>query len=86
MISTWSRGPADENMPESLLVATLECVRHHPWWLARAKLVDAALKQNKISPPQQSRKSAADGEPTWMCWRKQGIKSPALIFPGESLK
>lgn len=50
MISTWSRGPADENMPESLLVATLECVRHHPWWLARAKLVDAALKQNKIPP------------------------------------
>lgn len=51
MISTWSRGPADENMPESLLVATLECVRRHPWWLARAKLVDAALKRNKIFPP-----------------------------------
>jgi SAM-dependent methyltransferase len=50
MISTWSRGPADENMPESLLVATLECVRRHPWWLARANLVLAALKQNKIIP------------------------------------
>jgi SAM-dependent methyltransferase len=50
MISTWSRGAADDNMPESLLVATLECVRRHPWWQARAKLVLAALKQYNIFP------------------------------------
>ena len=51
MISIWSRGAADENMPERLLVATLECVRRHPWWQARAKLVLAALKNNRIFPP-----------------------------------
>ena len=51
MISTWSRGAADENMPEEFLVATLECVRRHPWWQARAKLVLAALKENKVFPP-----------------------------------
>jgi SAM-dependent methyltransferase len=51
MISTWSRGAADENMPEQFLVATLECVRRHPWWQARAKLVLAALQRNNIFPP-----------------------------------
>lgn len=51
MITTWSRGAADENMPEKFLVATLERVRRHPWWRARAQLVLAALKENKISPP-----------------------------------
>ncbi len=51
MITTWSRGAADENMPEKMLVATLECVRRHPWHHARAKLVLAALRENKIFPP-----------------------------------
>lgn len=51
MISIWSRGPADENMPEDLLIATLECVRRHPWWLARAKLILAALREYNIFPP-----------------------------------
>jgi 2-polyprenyl-3-methyl-5-hydroxy-6-metoxy-1,4-benzoquinol methylase len=51
MISTWSRGAADENMPEQFLVATLDRVRRHPWWQARAKLVLAALLKNNIFPP-----------------------------------
>jgi SAM-dependent methyltransferase len=51
MISTWSRGAADENMPEQFLVAALECVRRHPWWQARAQLVLAALKRNSVCPP-----------------------------------
>lgn len=51
MISTWSQGAADENMPEHLLIATLERVRRHPWWLARARLVRAALERNGILPP-----------------------------------
>lgn len=51
MIATWSRGAADDNMPEQFLVATLERVRRHPWWQARAKLVRAALQKNQISPP-----------------------------------
>lgn len=51
MITTWSRGAADENMPEKLLVATVQRVRGHPWWLARAKLVLAVLRENQIFPP-----------------------------------
>jgi SAM-dependent methyltransferase len=51
MISTWSQGPVDANMPEAMLTDTLERVRRHPWWLARAKLALAVLKKHGLSPP-----------------------------------
>ena len=51
MIEIWSRGPADENMPEAMLVETLERVRRHPWWSARARLALAVLQANGVPPP-----------------------------------
>jgi SAM-dependent methyltransferase len=51
MITTWSKGPADEGMPEQMLTETLEKVRRHPWWHARSKLALAVLRQNKVLPP-----------------------------------
>lgn len=50
MITVWSQGPADENMPQSMLVNTLACVRQHPWWNARAHLALALLKKFGIHP------------------------------------
>jgi SAM-dependent methyltransferase len=51
MILTWSKGPADDNMPEAMLVETLSKVRQHPWWLARAKLAVAVLSKHGVLPP-----------------------------------
>ncbi|MDQ3621404.1 MAG: class I SAM-dependent methyltransferase [Verrucomicrobiota bacterium] len=51
MIETWSKGSADECMPEEMLVSTLEKVRRHCWWDARAKLALAVLKRNDVRPP-----------------------------------
>jgi len=51
VIKTWSQGSADEGMPEALLVETLDKVRRHPWWRARAKLALAALHAQHIRPP-----------------------------------
>jgi len=51
MIETWSRGPADENMPEAMLVETLTRVRSHPWWRARARLALAVLQAKGVRPP-----------------------------------
>ncbi len=51
MITIWSKGCADENMPETMLVETLARVRKHPWWIARAHLALALLKANGIHPP-----------------------------------
>ena len=51
MISVWSKGCADENMPEAMLVETLTCVRQHPWWQARARLALSLLQQGNIMPP-----------------------------------
>jgi SAM-dependent methyltransferase len=51
MIVTWSKGAADDNMPEAMLVETLARVRRHPWWSARAKLAIAVLTRLGITPP-----------------------------------
>jgi SAM-dependent methyltransferase len=51
MIVTWSKGPADDCMPQDILVETLEKVRRHPWWNARAKLALAVLRRNGIQAP-----------------------------------
>jgi len=51
MIETWSRGVADENMPESMLVNTLSLVRKHPWYSARTRLALALLQQEGVVPP-----------------------------------
>lgn len=50
MIVTWSRGTADHNMPEELLVALGDCTRAHPWWQARAALTVALLRRIGVPP------------------------------------
>lgn len=51
MITLWSRGTADDNMPESMLVDTMKRVWAHPWSRARAKLVLRVLDQAGIRAP-----------------------------------
>jgi SAM-dependent methyltransferase len=51
MIETWSRGLADDNMPEEMIVSVLERVRRHPWWRARAKLALDVLRAFGYTPP-----------------------------------
>ena len=51
MIVTWSKGAADDNMPEDLLLAVFEKVRRHPWWQARARLAVAILQKESVLPP-----------------------------------
>lgn len=51
MIEILSQGLADEVMPEEMLTQTLERVRSHPWWKARARLATALLGQLDIRPP-----------------------------------
>lgn len=51
MIETWSRGDADSNMPEEILVRLSQTVRRHPWTLARASLTLDLLKQQGVLPP-----------------------------------
>jgi len=51
MITVWSQGRANENMPETMLVETLANVRRHPWWRARARLALSLIKANGFCPP-----------------------------------
>jgi SAM-dependent methyltransferase len=51
MISLLSEGSVEEGMPEAMLTETLERVRSHPWWKARANLALAVLARQQITPP-----------------------------------
>jgi SAM-dependent methyltransferase len=51
LIISCSKGNADDNMPESILVELTGIVRSHPWWQARAELTLALLCQLGIEPP-----------------------------------
>lgn len=51
MIRTWSHGNAEDGMPEAMLLDTLDKVRCHPWWRARAKLALATLQAQGVCPP-----------------------------------
>jgi SAM-dependent methyltransferase len=51
MISVLSEGSADEVMPETMLTTTLDRVRKHPWWHARADLAIEVLRRNGVLPP-----------------------------------
>jgi len=51
MIVTWSKGIADYNMAEDILVELAAVMNRHPWWRARAKLALAILNEAGIHPP-----------------------------------
>lgn len=51
MIETWSQGVSGDGMPEEVLVESLELVRAHPWWAARARLAISLLKAEGFAPP-----------------------------------
>jgi 2-polyprenyl-3-methyl-5-hydroxy-6-metoxy-1,4-benzoquinol methylase len=51
MITTWSRGTADQSMNEAILVDLRRLVRRHPWWRARARLTVALLAGLGVVPP-----------------------------------
>jgi SAM-dependent methyltransferase len=48
MIVCWSRGDADHNMDESILVGLGDIIARHPWWQARGRLVVALLRHLSV--------------------------------------
>jgi SAM-dependent methyltransferase len=51
MIVTWSRGTANEHMPEDISTELADMMNRHPWWRARARLALAFLAAADIMPP-----------------------------------
>jgi 2-polyprenyl-3-methyl-5-hydroxy-6-metoxy-1,4-benzoquinol methylase len=51
MIEHWSRGEADDHMPEEILVDLAAIIRRHPWWQARATLTLDLLRDIALEPP-----------------------------------
>ncbi len=51
MIECWSKGIADQNMAEEILLDLGPLVKRHPWWQARARLTLALLADLQVPPP-----------------------------------
>ena len=51
MIVTWSRGNADDNMPEGILTDLAGLICRHPWWQARARMAVDLLGRLNVRPP-----------------------------------
>ena len=51
MIECWSKGIADQNMAEEILLDLGPLVKRHPWWQARARLTLALLADLQVRPP-----------------------------------
>ncbi len=51
MIETLSRGRADDNMAEDILLDLEEIVRRHPWWRARSRLTLDLLADLGVRAP-----------------------------------
>ena len=50
MIICWSKGDADANMDESILVDLGDIIAKHPWWRARGCLVVDILARLQVGP------------------------------------
>jgi SAM-dependent methyltransferase len=50
-IEVWSRGDADSNMDQRILVRLAERVWAHPWWRSRTGLVRWLLRREGVLPP-----------------------------------
>jgi len=51
VIECWSKGIADQNMAEEILLDLGPLVKRHPWWQARARLTLALLADLQVAPP-----------------------------------
>jgi len=45
MIISWSRGDADDNMDEEILIELRDLIARHPWWAARCRLLLHLLRR-----------------------------------------
>jgi SAM-dependent methyltransferase len=51
MITSWSRGSAEDNMDEDILVQLSGIVSRHPWWTSRSNIALALLNELCVFPP-----------------------------------
>ncbi|HEX3725201.1 MAG TPA: class I SAM-dependent methyltransferase [Pirellulales bacterium] len=51
MITTWTKGTADDGMAQEILLELRSRVRRHPWWLERGALTLSLLERLGIEPP-----------------------------------
>ena len=86
LITTWSRGNADDNMPEEILTELARQVDRHPWWQARTRLALAMLEQLKVRPPARLLDAGCGWGTTLTALEKHGYVVTGLDISRRSLE
>src|SRR4051812_49751633 len=86
MITTWSRGVADENMPEEVLVALADPIRRHPWWSARARVTLELLDRLGVRPPSRVLDAGCGWGVTLSALEGRGYRADGLDVSRKALE
>ena len=86
MIITWSKGVADYNMAEEILVELAAMMNRHPWWRARAKLALAILSEAGIHPPARILDAGCGSGVMLECLEQRGYTVCGLDIARKSLE
>jgi 2-polyprenyl-3-methyl-5-hydroxy-6-metoxy-1,4-benzoquinol methylase len=86
MITRWSRGDADENMPDDILVDLAAIIRRHPWWRARARLTLALLDRLGVRPPARVLDAGCGWGVTLELLERQGYRALGLDISRRALE
>jgi SAM-dependent methyltransferase len=86
VIELWSRGIADHNMAEDILVELDGLVRRHPWWQARAALTLELLGQLGVEPPARVLDAGCGWGVTLGALERQGFQVAGMDISRRALE
>jgi SAM-dependent methyltransferase len=86
VIEHWSRGIADDNMAEDILVELDGLVRRHPWWQARAALTLDLLRHQGVKPPARVLDAGCGWGVTLEALERQGYQAHGMDISRRALE
>lgn len=86
MIVTWSRGKADDNMPEEILVELGDRIARHPWFQARARLASRLLASLGVHPPAEILEAGCGWGLNLAALEESGYRAAGLDVSRRSLE
>jgi 2-polyprenyl-3-methyl-5-hydroxy-6-metoxy-1,4-benzoquinol methylase len=85
-VEVWSRGDADANMDQRILVRLAECVRAHPWWHSRTTLARWLLRRERVLPPARVLDAGCGWGSTFLALESDGYRMTGADISRQMLE
>ena len=85
-IEVWSRGDADTNMDQRILVRLAERVRAHPWWHSRTALARWLLRRERVLPPARLLDAGCGWGSTFLALESDGYRMTGSDISDQMLE